>query len=277
MTTPQPVPLQVRLEAITRANRDVISAAKTLNIGEVRYMVDSYYQLQDYRKAANSQARSIDQDADTGPTGHQTLDWLGDQMSAMEDQIKRALDAFSAAHMTAPWLRNVYGVGPVIAAGLIAHIDIEVCPTVGHIWRFAGLDPTRQWGKGEKRPWNAELKTLCWKIGQSFMKFSGRPECYYGGVYRTRKECEQARNEAGGNTAAAAAVLERKPTHAQRAIYAEGKLPPAQIDARARRYAVKLFLSHLHEVWYTAHFGKAPPLPYPVAILGHAHITPPPQ
>jgi hypothetical protein len=58
--------------------------------------------------------------------------------------------------------------------------------------------------------------------------------------------------------------------------YSAGRLPPGQIDARARRYAVKLFLSHLHEVWYKAHFGKAPPLPYPIAILGHAHIKPPP-
>jgi hypothetical protein len=117
---------------------------------------------------------------------------------------------------------------------------------------------------------------LCWKIGQSFMKFSGQAECYYGRVYRERKQYELARNESGGNAEAARALLEARPTHAQRAIYAQGKLPPGQIDARARRYAVKLFLSHLHHAWYVAHFGAPPPKPYPIAYLGHAHFIAPP-
>jgi hypothetical protein len=53
-------------------------------------------------------------------------------------------------------------------------------------------------------------------------------------------------------------------------------LPPAQIDNRARRYAVKLFLAHLHHVWYETEFGEAPPKPYPIAIMGHAHYIMPP-
>lgn len=39
-------------------------------------------------------------------------------------------------------------------------------------------------------------------------------------------------------------------------------LPPAHIHARARRYAVKMFLSHLHHVQTVDYFGKLPPLPY---------------
>lgn len=167
----------------------------------------------------------------------------------------------------------------MIAAELLAHIDITRCPTVGHIWRFAGLDPTSKWEKKQKRPWNAALKTLCWKVGQSFMKFSNRDDCYYGKVYRARKEYEIARNEAGGNAAAVAEGLARikdKNTEAYKHLIA-GRLPPGQIDARARRYAVKLFLSHFHAVWYEQHFGTKPPLPYPIAMLGHAHLIPPPS
>lgn len=266
----------VSLESIARPTRDVIKATKTLTSNEVRYIVDAYYQRQEDRKAADNQIGSIVRSTDTGGT-HEMLDWISAQMGTMESQIERAMDSYSMSHPVGPWLRSIYGIGPVIAAGLLAHIDIEKCPTVGHIWRFAGLDPTVKWDKGTKRPWNAQLKTLTWKIGQSFMKFSARAECYYGAVYRERKAYELQRNEAGGNSEAAAAILEKRPTHAQRAIYAQGKLPPAQIDARARRYAVKLFLSHLHAVWYEAHFGRKPPLPYPVAHLGHAHIVPPPM
>lgn len=267
----------VSLEAITRPTRDIVKAAATLTDNEVRYMVDSYYQMQEYRKAVANQVGAIERGTDEGAT-HETLDWMLAQVSTMEAQIERAMDVYSMAHPVGPWLRGIYGIGPVIAAGLLSHIDIRKAPTAGHIWRFAGLDPTVKWDKGTKRPWNAELKTLCWKVGQSFMKFSGRAECYYGTVYRERKAYEIARNDAGGNaeTAAVRAPTVGKNTEAYKA-YATGKLPPGQIDARARRYAVKLFLSHLHHQWYVAEFGTAPPLPYPVAHLQHAHFIPPPQ
>lgn len=267
---------RVSLESIVRPTRDVLQAAKTMNGQEVRYMVDAYYQMQEYRKASANQIGSIERQVDDAGS-HDTLDWMLTQVATMEKQIERAMDQFSAAQPIGQWLRDVYGIGPVIAAGLIAHIDIRKCPTAGHIWRFAGLDPTQQWAKGQKRPFNARLKTLCWKIGQSFMKFSGREECYYGRIYRERKQYELARNEAGGNANAAAAILASRPTHAQRAIYATGKLPPAHIDARARRYAVKLFLAHMHAKWYELEFGQPAPKPYAIAILGHAHEIAPPN
>ena len=51
----------------------------------------------------------------------------------------------------------------------------------------AGLDPTVTWGKGERRPWNAELKVLCWKLGDSFVKVSNKEGALYGRIYRERK------------------------------------------------------------------------------------------
>lgn len=272
--------MTISLESIIRPTRDALQAAKTLDSNEIRFLVDAYYQLQDYRKASSNQIRSIDQQVDQGPAGHQTLDWLNVQLETMESQIKRALDVYSQNHIAGEWLRSVYGIGPVIAAGLMAHIDIEKAPTVGHIWRFAGLDPTMTWNKGEKRPWNAGLKVLCWKVGQSFLKLSGQAECYYGAIYRERKAYEVARNTAGNPQIADAvakglAKCSKDKTTVAYKAYASGILPPGQIDNRAQRYAVKLFLSHLHEVWYEKHFGTKPPLPYPIAILGHAHIKPP--
>jgi hypothetical protein len=176
-------------------------------------------------------------------------------------------------------MRLQYGIGPVIAAGLLAHIDINEAPTTGHIWRFAGLDPTSVWEKGQKRPWNAELKTLCWKIGQSFMKFSGRDECFYGKLYIERKQYEVDRNDSGGNATRAAELLPKfnKNTEAYGHLK-NGKLPPAQIDARARRWAVKLFLSHLHDVWWELEKREKPPKPYVLDhVGGHVHKVEPPH
>ena len=62
-----------------------------------------------------------------------------------------------------------------------------------------------------------------------------------------------------------------------KATYEAGKLPPAHLHARARRWCVKLFLSHWHAEAYRQHFGTEPPLPYPLGILGHAHMIQGPE
>ncbi len=260
----------MQLEHIERLKRDIRDASVHMSADEARFLVDAYYMFQEDRKRAHNQERSLNQNAEP----NLVISWLAEQSRLLENQIKRALDAYSASQAIGVWSRDVTGVGPVIAAGLMAHIDITRAPTVGHIWRYAGLDPTSKWGKGEKRPWNAELKTLCWKIGESFVKVSGRDDAIYGKVYADRKMQEIERNDRREFADQAARKLEDfkigKDTDAYKA-YAQGMLPPAHLHARAKRYAVKLFLSHWHEVAYMEHYGTAPPLPYPIAQQGHAH------
>jgi hypothetical protein len=261
------------LEPVQRLSRDLAQAARLLSDDEARYLVDAYYMMQEDRKRAHNQVRALAE----GVEPSAVMAWLATQSETLENQIRRALDQYTQAHLMGVWMREIHGIGPVLSAGLLAHIDIEKAPTVGHIWRFAGLDPTSEWKKGERRPWNAQLKVLCWKVGQSFMKNAGAEACHYGHVYRERKAYEIDRNAAGGNAAAAAAWLPRvgKATEAYK-HYAAGRLPPSQIDARARRYAVKLFLAHLHGVWFERHHGKPAPLPYPIAKLpGHTHLIEP--
>jgi len=264
------------LNPISRLTRDLASAAATLSDDEARFLVSAYYMMQEDRKRAYNQERALE----TAEKPHAIVSWLAEQSETLENQIKRALDKYTDSHPMGAWMRATVGIGPVISAGLLAHIDISKCPTVGHIWSFAGIAGTGQkkWVKGEKRPFNASLKTLCWKAGQSFMKFSGNENCYYGQVYRKRKELEVERNEAGlfAEQAAAGTARVSKSTEAYK-HYAAGKLPPGHIDARARRYAVKLFLAHMHGHWHQLHFGTPAPLPYPVAHMGHVHVIPPPH
>ena len=260
------------LDPITALSRDLRKAAVTLSDAEARFLVDAYYQMQDQRIRAHNQLRSMAEEP------HVVLEWLGKQSERLEDQVKAALDAYTLGHRVGPWLRAVKGIGPVISAGLLAHIDITQAPTVGHIWRFAGLDPTSKWEKGTRRPWNASLRVVCWKAGESFVKVSGNDEAVYGLLYRQRKDSETAKNEAGAfaEQAAAALVAKRygKDTDAFKA-YSAGKLPPAHVHARAKRWAVKQFLADLHGEMHRRILGTEPPLPYPIAILGHAHLRQP--
>lgn len=319
------------LEAVAKVSKDVKAAARTLSDREARFLVDLYYSMQNQRIRSDAQARSLYEDQEP----NLTFQHFGQSFEKLETQVKSVLDAYTQAHTMGGWMREIYGMGPVLSAGLLAYIDIEQCPTVGHIWAYAGLDPNRYWHGREKikrfvsnqelgqksqitedqlmelmvrvaeyvgikpqnfidqvnkleggltvanieaigarRPWNAILKTLCWKIGQSFLKQNPQ-KCPYRAIYDKRKLYEMEKNLGGAYADQAKSILEAKnigkTTEAYKA-YSIGQLPQAHINQRCERYAVKQFLADLHAVWYEKHFGKPAPLPYPIAILGHAHL-----
>ena len=274
------------MDAVVKLSRDLRNAAKSLGVKEARYLVDSYYVLQDYRIAAANQQRALTGDEEPG----EVIRWLNVQMETLETQLRAALDKWSSAQPMGEWTRNVCGIGPVIAAGLLANIDITKAPTAGHIWRFAGLDPSSKWEKGQKRPWNASLKRLCWLIGESFVKVSGNPKDRYGKLYLHRKAYEMQKNEALDYAPLAAVYLERMKKKSLRvkkesipedlaeatpkdlvAKLESGKLPQAALHERSKRWAVKLFLAHWQAEAYRLHYGREAPKPYAISILGHAH------
>ena len=268
-----------QIDPLDLLTRDLKRAATTLTDTEARYLVDQYYVMQEDRKRAHNQVRAM-RDDPTVPEPHDIIIWLAENSQRMENNIKAALDVYSASKPLGQWARSIVGIGPVISAGLLAHIDIKKAPTAGHIWRFAGLDPTLVWEKKTKRPFNAQLKTLCWKIGESFVKTCNNVASQYGPVYLARKAQETAANDAGAFAVQAAEKLTRfkigKDTEAYK-WYSEGKLPPAHIHARAKRYAVKLFLAHYQGVGYELEYGEPPPKPYILTQDGHAHFIAPPD
>ena len=287
--TSQPIVDEYK-QSIERLTKDLREAARTLSAREARFLIDAYYQMQRDRIRSAHQERTLA----AGAEPHAVLGWVLGQRETLERRVASALDVYSGAHPAGVWARGIVGIGPIIAAGLLAHIDIRgtdedgnlrteppwQAPTVGHVWRFAGLDPTAQWNKGERRPWNAELKRLCWLIGESFVKVSNRPDDIYGRIYRERKELEVARNEAGAFAEQAAASLAAKrfgADTAARAAYEAGKLPPARIHLRAQRVAVKLFLAHFHHVLHEVELGTPPPKPYILTQAGHVHYVGPPN
>lgn len=270
------------LVSVERQKRDVRAAAATLSSREARYLVDQYYIHQEMRIRAAGQVRAM---SDTGEP-HTVLDWLSAQGDTLETQIKGALDKYSMAHPVGRWMRRQKGIGPVIAAGYLANIDITRANTAGKIHAYCGLAPGRDKRKrGEKMTFNPALKRLAWITGECFKKLSkDDADAYYRRVYDARKAYELANNEAGKYADQAAKSLTEKKFGADtvaRAMYEQGKLPLARIDMRAARYATKLFLSHLHEVWWKHEYGSDPakpcPLPYAIAHLGHVDLIPPPD
>lgn len=253
------------------------------SIEQVRWMVDYYYQIQDYRIQADGQIWASTKSGEIVPEG---MNVLGNQMHSVESSIKLFLGQYSERFVCGQWAKSICGIGPVISSGLIAHLFPLIGPmgtttgkdglprgmnTAGKVWVFAGLSPDREWKKGELRPWNAKLKVLCYKAGESFVKVQNRPDDFYGKLYRQRKGYEAAKNEAGDYREKALELMKKfsRTTEAYKS-YSAGKLPPGHLHARARRWAVKIFLAHFHEVAYCEKTGQRPPKPYVLDILGHA-------
>ena len=227
---------------------------------EARWLVDQYYQIQDFRIQSANQVR---QSGEEEP--NRVLSWMAESMRRLESDIQKALGEFSDQYTIGQWMQSITGIGPVISAGLLSHLDVRECKTAGHFWRFAGMDPTQKWEKKQKRPWNAKLKCLCWKASECFVKFQNHKNDFYGKLYVERKAYEIARNESGGNADAAKAALEAKNYRAEtdtRKAYESGILPPAHIHARAERWVSKLFLSHIHHAMWVDYYGTEPLKPY---------------
>lgn len=312
-------PLSVQnLEVVKRLTRDQAMASKTLGEAEVRFVVDTYYAIQKMRVGQNNRSKMLDKQDEP----HAVVDWIRNQQEILENQVKRALERWSHERPIGRWTSSIYGIGPILTAGLIAHTDITRCPSVSNLWSFAGVNPAQKWQKGVKRPWNAALKTLVWKIGESFVKMANREDDFYGKFYRARKTYEWQRNLDGGNAEVAlerirsgvrlggtqklwyegcitpevalefqrirqdnagnparAQALSEKYLQENQVKPGSGTpmLPPGHIQARASRYAAKLFLSHYHEVYYWLTFGVRPALPYVITHLSHADYIPPPN
>ena len=306
------------LAVVDRLNRDTVAALKRAHPGGVtdsqaRFLLDEYYNLQKARIRNGNYIKGLERDAKktgTDAEPHTILDHFYSTFAVSEENVAKIMTWYIQTHEMSWFFENTLGIGPILSAGLLAFIDIEKCPTVGHIWSFAGLNPEAKWEKGTKRPWNATLKTLVWKIGDSFVKLSGRNDCLYANLYKERKALEWKKNLAGEFVDAANASMEKKKYGKNTDQFAwytgqcspekvaaqlkekngsglvlseclgEGGFPmlsPAHIDARARRYAVKIFLSHLHECWHQQHYGKPAAAPFAISIKGHAHYIEPPQ
>lgn len=248
--------------------------ARSLHAAEAKSLVRYYYAIQKHRVACRLRAYAL------GQRGQPALvhKSLALSMERWEQIIQNVLDVYSMTQVPGQWARSVYGIGPVLASGLLAYVDPAKAKSPSAVWRFAGLDPTLEWERGQRRPYCSDFKVLCWRIGESFVKFQNRPKCYYGRLYAERKEYEAQRNQDGAFADQAKEILSKRRFRdsTTKEWYERGMLSPGHISARARRWVVKLFLAHYWQVAYEDHYGEPAPKPYVISRLGHADYLPPP-
>jgi hypothetical protein len=263
---------EVPLEPLARLIGAIRGQATQLDRRKVSGIVRAYYQLQRPRIAFDAQARAL---RDEG-LPDDLPDFFYRQLNRLEGQVRATLGEWASQFDAGQWLQRIHGVGPVISAGLLSHLDITRASAASHFWSFAGSNPEMVWNRGERRPFNADLKSLCWRMSDSMVKHrndtdrSGNYVCYYGRHYQAKKEQLIARNDRGGFAELAAKTLAERTFRdlETKAVYEAGRIPDGRVDAQARRWTWKLILCHLHTVM-CVEAGIEPPKPYIITYLGH--------
>lgn len=222
----------------------------------IRTIVRTLYDFQDLRirLAGRLRKKADETDMDMAPdTDEIDIDpgslpvvratW--EQMVKWEKELKSVLAAeLKGMPIYEQFLKNVKGVGPMMAGVIVSEYDITRAPTVSNLWSFTGLAPGKdKLVKGKKATFNTWLRTkMCGVLAGSFLKCGSPYRQFYENM-KTRLE-----NKAPWKD-------EPKPGHRHRA---------------AIRYMMKMFLRDLYIAWRTVE-GLPVRKPYEEEYLGKTH------
>jgi len=193
------------------------------------------------RLSVQGRKRKLEERGQT--TGH---DWLLNSLQSLERQIEREIASEWHNHFLYPSLSRIKGAGDELLPKLIGYIEavsreedgvhgIACFDTLSQLWTFTGYGLPQHKEAGEKLHYNPELKSLLWKLGDSFIKHQNQ---FVQKVYSPTREAEA-----------------KKFSQVVPAVRGQLKnLPPdvttlGHIDARARRKMAKVFLGCLYYKW----------------------------
>lgn len=228
----------------------------------IKALVADYYDIQSVRLMSDNRVRAFSQGV--SPQVHARIkEMTGMSMKRIENSIKKELQsAIAAEPLWEEWLKDVKGIGPILAAGLIAHIeDVKRFATMSKLWKYAGLSVdddgrSERLVKGKTLNYDPKFKKFMWLVGSSFVKVKGPGrELYldsrelYDKKWKTSKDCGSVGCKSKG----------------------EGACMDGHKHAAARRRTAKIFLGAVYMKWREIE-GLPAEHPYIIGRDGHSHI-----
>lgn len=139
-------------EGLTKDLKKEIKSIENVGKQEIRFLVDSFYQIQHRRIMLQSQINSIRRSTDDTINSYAViLDWQLKAQMVQEKGIKDALEIICRNNEVGRWLLKIKGIGPTLAAGLLAYFDVTGIEYATHFMSYAGLnDNNRPWLGAEK-------------------------------------------------------------------------------------------------------------------------------
>ena len=154
------------------------------------------------------------------------------------------------------WLKNIRGISHLLSSQLIAYIDIKKFNQVSSLWHYCGMHvnngiaPKRM--KGSKIDWNPQMRMICYKISDSFIK-QRTPK--YRDIYDKEKEKQIKLLDKTRSLKKTIKTLSKSKRKEETKSSKEPIVilsPPksrGHADMRARRKAVKEFLKDFYLAW----------------------------
>lgn len=183
------------------------------------------------------------------------------------------------------YLKDQVGIGPALAAVLLAYFDPHKADHISDFWAYAGLDVARD-GRGRSRraehlidrpyknkegqeatrksvTYNPWLKArLLGVMAGSFLRVKDSPWRIHYDNYKHRIITDPARRKT--------TLAEYKKLHKEDPSAARDVWPPLRVHRAAMRYMVKMFLADLWLNWRKIEGLPVTPT-YHEAKLGHVH------
>lgn len=208
---PEQEPTMNELIAATRLTRDLKRAAALLSDEQARYLVDLYYALQKSRIGAAAMARASMEAGEP----NDLISHTETMYQMLENDMKSALGIYAQSKVPGKWAMSITGIGPVIAAGLLAHINIAKTPSSSALISFAGCSPNSIWLGKDKSA--ALVKEILGPGKQKEILTDEQIVAVAEAAHRTAKNLYmQARDEDGDVTRAKLiATLARRPWNAK--------------------------------------------------------------
>lgn len=242
------------------------------NYEELRWLTDVYMQTQKLRIANSNRVYASGPEGTDDNSPEPFVASLVSRLEDLEGDIFKRMKLVVKDHPAWPWLSEVKGIGPTLATKILGLIgDIEKFSSVSKLWSFAGYGLTENGErqrpvKGERLTYNRRLKTALYLAGDSFIKSRSPYRDLYDArkrIYRLKKQIRPMQEILGLDTEG---LPDRATTEGKKAwdvlikkTNAEAGAPrdeacwsDGHVDNAARRYMVKIFLSHIWVVWREA-------------------------
>lgn len=180
-----------------------------------------------------------------------TLELLKESKKLEVKYQKAMMDYVITEPIWNSFLKDIKGISGVLGANMIKEFGYcEKSPHISSLWKLCGYHvvdgKSVKRKKGVKLDFNLKLRTMCYKITDSFIK---QRTPLYREIYDKEKDRQKQ-------------LVENKAPNAPESLM--------HADLRARRKMIKIFLSH-----YWLHARKIKGLeisePYAIAKLGHTH------
>lgn len=184
--------LEEDLKGTERVKRD-IERLKKLKNRELRILVESFYDMQKLRIAMSNRIFAY--------TKAGLLEYIDPKpalgkLKEAEKELEKEIKEVVVKHgLWDAWFKDVKGIGPVMAAGIIAwRDDISKSDNVSTFWKYHGFSPGQGRQKGSKLDYNPKAKTHAYKCGIQLLKAKGKyADLYYAAKskYESREDIKQ--------------------------------------------------------------------------------------